>query len=305
MTLTELRYIVALAKIKNFGRAAEQCFVSQPTLSVAVKKLEDRLNVSLFERGKNQVNITDIGQRIVQQAQRVLDEVAVLQQIADSTQHPLSQPLRIGAIYTVGPYLFPKLIAQVKQLAPELPLIVEENYTANLQQKLNNGELDAIIIALPFGDENIRTIALYDEPFDVVIPPQHAWQAKTAVAPDDFADETLLLLSEGNCFRDQVIAACPACAVPKQAKTPADRMLEGSSLETIRQMVSRGLGVSVFPRSSIQQAYMDKQLIGVKPFTQPEPYRQIAIAYHQHFSRPQAIEWLVKAVKLATPITEE
>tara|TARA_R110000868_G_scaffold10639_3_gene51584 strand:- start:1369 stop:2277 length:909 start_codon:yes stop_codon:yes gene_type:complete len=299
MTLTELRYIVAVAQTKNFGKAAQKCFVSQPTLSVAVKKLEEQLGVAIFERDKNSVRITEVGEGIVTQAQKVLEEADRIKVIANAGQDQLSQPLRVGAIYTVGPYLFPDLIPALKQAAPDLPLIIEENYTARLSEKLHNGELDAIIIALPFKEAGIKTEALYDEKFDVVMPTDHKWKTKKAIQPEDFAGETVLLLGEGNCFRDEVIAACPACAVPKQAQTQAEKMLEGSSLETIRYMVVNGLGVSVFPRSAISEHCRSHKLITVKPFAKPEPYRQIALAYRDSFPRPEAIELLSTVIKTA------
>ena len=170
MTLTELRYVVTLARERHFGRAAERCHVSQPTLSVAVKKLEEELGISLFERSKSSIRVTEVGQRIIDQAQTVLDQVGVIKDLAQDGKNQLNSPLKVGAIYTIGPYLFPHLLPELRRAAPEMPLIIEENYTANLRQKLRHSELDAIIIALPFDEPEMFTLTLYDEPLLVLLP---------------------------------------------------------------------------------------------------------------------------------------
>lgn len=174
MTLTELRYIVTLAQERHFGRAAERCFVSQPTLSVAVKKLEEELGVALFERSKSSVQVTPLGEKIVAQAQRVLEQSSVIKELANAGKDQLSSPLRIGAIYTIGPYLFPHLIPALTRSAPQMPLYIEESFTANLRRKLRSGELDAIIVALPFTETDVVTKPLYEEHFEVLMPADHA-----------------------------------------------------------------------------------------------------------------------------------
>ncbi len=295
MTLTELKYIVTLAQEQHFGRAAKKCFVSQPTLSVAIKKFEESLDVIIFERRKNKVQITDIGQKIVQQAQQVLESAEKIKQLAKADHNPLQQTLRMGAIHTVGPYLFPHLIPAINKLAPDLSLIIEENYTAKLREKLANGELDIIIIALPFSSRQVKVLPIYRENFDVIIPAGHAWKNKKVISPDDFIDESVLLLGEGNCFRDQVLQACPTCALHAEPETRSEKMVVGSSLETIRYMVATGLGVSVLPRSATQQAYKNK-LVLTKPFRKPEPFRDIALAYRESFTRPAVLDLLTQAI---------
>ena len=208
MTLTELRYIVAVAREKHFGRAAEKCFVSQPTLSVAIKKLEDELGVALFERAANEVRVTAVGNRVIEQAQRVLEEASAIKQIAAAGKDELVGPLRFGAIYTVGPYVTPQLIPLLKKRAPEMPLLIQENYTAKLGEMLKNGDIDLILLSEPFGEPGIVTQAVYDEPFRVVMPASHDWAKKARIATADLCSETLLLLSSGNCFRDQVLQTC-------------------------------------------------------------------------------------------------
>lgn len=301
MTLTELKYIVALAREKNFNRAAEKCFVSQPTLSIAIKKLEDSLNVTIFERNKNQVTVTSVGKEIIQQAQKTLEEAEKIKFIAQAGQNQLTEKLSIGAIHTVGPYLFPQLIAELRQLAPDLPLVIEENFTANLVEKVTNGLLDAAIVALPFKNPGLSTVSVYREPFEIITPKDHAWRNKKTIAPKDFEDQTVLLLGEGNCFRDQVLRACPACALPAEAKNHAEKMLEGSSLETIRYMVASGMGISVMPRMATQRHGVSDNLIEVKAFANPVPEREIAIAYRESFPRPDAIQLLATAIKACLP----
>src|SRR5690554_2069218 len=242
MTLTELRYVVTLARERHFGRAAERCHVSQPTLSVAVKKLEDELGVPLFERSKSSIRVTETGQRIVAQAQRVLDQVGVIRDMAQDGKNQLSSPLKVGAIYTIGPYLFPHLLPELHRAAPEMPLYIEENYTGHLRQKLRQSELDAIIVALPFEEPEVVTMPLYDEPFVILLPGGHKLAKEKALTAEQLAGEQLLLLGPGHCFRDQVLESCPPLVetVTERATNGSGPSLvtEGSSLETIRHMVA-------------------------------------------------------------------
>ena len=294
MSLTELRYIVAVARERHFGRAAEQCFVSQPTLSVAIKKLEDELGVILFERNRNEVTVTPTGARIVEQAQRVLEETAAIRQIAAQGKDELAAPLRVGAIYTVGPYLLPQLIPVLHKRAPQMPLLLQENFTVRLAELLKHGDLDVIILSLPFADTGIATQALYDEPFRVVLPAAHAWSRKTKIPAGQLCNETLLLLGAGNCFRDQVLQTCPR--LNRSAASNIQQTLEGSSLETIRQMVASGAGITVLPSTAADAKAAASPLIAVRPFTAPQPSRRIALAWRNSFPRPQAVEALRLAV---------
>lgn len=294
MTLTELRYIVAVARERHFGRAAEKCFVSQPTLSVAVKKLEDELGVALFERNSSEVTVTPLGVRIVAQAQRVLEESAAIKEIASAGKDQLATPLRVGAIYTVGPYLFPQLIPAVRKVAAKMPLLLQENYTAKLGALLKAGEVDVVILSLPYADAGIVTRALYDEPFRVLLPSKHAWHAKKAIAADQLCSETLLLLGAGNCFRDQVMQTCARAS--RAQSSHIQQALEGSSLETIRQMVASGLGLTVMPASSMPKEVSRKSLLAYRPFEKPQPTRRVALVWRRSFTRTPAIDLLRDAV---------
>jgi LysR family hydrogen peroxide-inducible transcriptional activator len=287
MTLTELRYIVAVSQKNHFGKAAQACFVSQPTLSIAIKKLEEELGVRLFERSsKNEIRITEIGQQVVNQAYIVLQEAQILIEIAQQGKDPLSGQFKLGVIYTIGPYLLPSLIPILRKTAPNLKLIIEENFTANLFQSLKQGALDAIIISYPFDEPGIETAALYSEPFVVALPRNHEWKDLERIPPGDLASQDLMLLGAGHCFRDQVIKACPDCMSGDSELT---RTLEGGSLETIRHMVAAGTGITVLPRTSILPSQKNESLIITKPFAKPTPSRTVAIAWRKHYPRKEAI----------------
>lgn len=289
MTLNELRFIVAVAQERNFRRAAEKSFISQPALSLAIQKLEEELGLKIFERGKGEISITPIGNAIVEQAQRVLEEANHIREIAAHGQNQLTAPLRIGIIYSVGPYLLPNLIPTLKKIAPAMPLDVEENITANLDTLLRNGKLDVIVIALPFGDANILTRSLYDEPFDVVVNTDHRWANRRSIKAHELAEENVLLLDSGHCFSNQVVEACPDLNRKK-----ADSQ-HGTSLETIRNMVASGLGITVLPASANSERYRSS-LLKIIPFSKPVPSRRIALAWRKSFARTKAIEALVQAV---------
>ena len=286
MTLTELRYIVAVARERHFGRAAEASFVSQPTLSVAVKKLEEELGVPLFERGPGEITITPAGQKIVAQAQRVLEEASRIKELAAAGRDPLAGPLRLGAIYTIGPYLLPKLIPILRKSAPAMQLHIQENFTHRLADALKNGEVDVILIALPFDEPGIETRAVYDEPFFVAVPKGHPWETRKRVTSEELSKESLLLLGEGHCFRDQVLEFC---------HTTRTRAIEGGSLETIRQMVASGVGITVLPGTSVS-GNPSNDLIRVLPFGRPQPSRRVGLAWRRSYPRPEAIEALRKAI---------
>ena len=290
MTLTELKYVVALAQERHFGRAAQKCFVTQPTLSLALAKLEDELGVRLFERNKNEVLVTPMGAGIVEQARRVLDEAGKIASLAKGAQDQLAGALRLGVIPTIGPYLLPELVPILRKRAPDMPLMIEENFTGSLVPLLRDGEIDVALIALPFAVPGVKTRALYEEPFSVVVPEGHAWAKKKRVRPDELTGESLLVLNAGHCFREQVLEACPG-----QANTASPEGRSGSSLETIRNMVASGLGVSVLPDTALQPRYANR-LVKVIPFTEPAPSRKVAIAWRTSFSRPKAVEAVARAV---------
>lgn len=297
MTLTELKYIVALAQEKHFGKAARACFVSQPTLSVGIKKLESELNITLFERNKNEVRITKEAEAIIEQAQTILEETEKLKRLAAGGNNQLHGPLKIGAIFTIGPYLLPNLIPRLKKLAPEMPLIVEEDYTANLREKLTTGKLDLIIISLPFQEANIVTKPIYDENFLVLLPTEHKLAKKKIIKPEMIRGENVLLLGEGHCFREQVLEYCPQCIEKNtQSIGIASSAVEGSSLETIRMMVASGLGITILPERAADAKHVNKKLLAVRPFAAPAPNRTIALAWRSSFPRPKVIDIVSKAL---------
>jgi len=286
MTLTEMRYIVALARERHFGKAAEACHVSQPTLSVALKKVEGQLGSALFERTASDVRITALGERIVAQAKRVLEEAVRLDEIADSTGDPLSGQLRVGIIYSIAPYLLPQFIPAVHQQAPNMPLFLKEDFTGNLIPALKAGELDVIVIALPFSEPGLVAQAVYEEPFRVVVPAAHAWSQRTAIPAAELDGQNLLLLGQGNCFRDQVLESCPRLTAPDGLANS----LEGGSLETIRYMVASGAGIAVMPSTAADPLIDKEPLVKVLSFAGTQPSRTVGLVWRVTFPRPQAID---------------
>src|SRR5690606_37391273 len=297
MTLTELKYIVAVARERHFGRAAEACFVSQPTLSVAIRKLEEELGVVLFERGGAEVGITPIGLRVVAQAQRILEEGANLREIARQGQDPLEGPLRVGVIYTVGPYLLPHLVPAQIRSTPQMPLLLQENYTTRLLELLRQGEIDCAILALPLPDTGHAQCALYDEPFYVALPHTHHWTDNNLIDSAKLKEETMLLLCAGHCFRDQVLEVCPELSRFSASSEGIQRTFEGSSLETIRHMVAAGIGITVMPASALGVHGEESQFLRFVPFKPPVPDRRVVLVWRKSFPRLAAIEALVQAVR--------
>jgi LysR family hydrogen peroxide-inducible transcriptional activator len=294
MTLNELRYLVAVAHERSFGRAAQRCFVSQPALSVAIQKLEEELGARLFERGKTEVTVTPVGERIVEQAHKVLEEAARIRDIAQAGRNQLVGPFHLGAIYTIAPYLLPDLIPALSERAPQMPLEIEENLTDQLEVALKSGRIDAAIIALPFQPPGVTTDFLYEEPFQVVVPQRHRWAKRRTIEPSELSGEHTILLNVGHCFRDQVLEACPEL---NRGDAPVTRT---NSLETIRNMVASGLGVSVLPRDALTPKYHSKLVVPV-PFARPVPTRRIALAYRKSFPRPAAIAAIRDAVAACRP----
>jgi LysR family hydrogen peroxide-inducible transcriptional activator len=296
MTLTELRYIVAVAAERHFGRAAERCFVSQPSLSASVKKLEEELGVQIFERGKGEVLVTPAGEQVLAQARRALDEAERVKAVAKQGANPLKGVLRLGVIHTVAPYLLPELVVALKAMAPDMPLDIEENLTANLDQMLREGLIDVAILALPYSAPGVQVTPLYEEAFRVIVPAKHPWARRKSVAAGELAKENLLLLNIGHCFRDQVVDACQEFA----RATPSGK--QGNSLETIRNMVASGMGVSVLPATALTPNY-SSPLVKAIDFAPPRPTRRVVAACRETFPRLAVVKLLAQAVtKLRLPI---
>lgn len=291
MTLTEMRYVAALARERHFGRAAEACHVSQPTLSVAIKKVEGRLGTILFERNAADVRLTPVGERIVVQVRRVLEESLKLNEIAAQGRDPLTGMLRLGVIYTVAPYLLPQLIPALHRHAPNMPLFLKEDFTANLLLSLKSGALDVIVIALPLEEQGLVERPVYDEPFRVVVPMDHPWAHRKEIFANEMEGQNVLLLGQGNCFRDQVLEACPKLS----AVSDRGDALEGGSLETVRYMVASGAGVAVMP-STAADPWGAQKVVEVIEFADTSPKRQIGLAWRNTFPRTQAIDAIGAAI---------
>lgn len=290
MTFTELRYIVAVAQDRHFGRASERCCVTQPALSLAIQKLEDELGTMIFERRKGQISLTALGEQIVHQAQRVLEEADQIPVIAAQGHDQLAGALRFGAIATVGPYILPDLVPLLHKLAPLMPLEIEENLTLHLLGMLKSGKLDVIMIALPLDEPGIVTRALYDEPFKALVPVGHSWQNKKAIDSRQLGSEKVLLPHAGHCFRQQVLDTCPELS---RSDTEG---WQGNSLETIRQMVASGLGITVLPCSALTSKYESKRLVAID-LAKPVPGRRIGLAWRRGFTRPQVVDVMCDAVR--------
>jgi len=294
MTLTELKYVLAVARERHFGRAADACHVSQPTLSVAIKKLEEELGVMLFERGGGgEITVTPAGEQVAEEASRIFELVDGIKDVAAAARDQLEGPLRLGAIYTIAPYLLPALIPELHRSVPTMPLMLEENFTRVLTDKLRKGELDVIILATPVEEPGLLALPIYDEPFLVALPGEHPWRKKKQISSADLEAETLLLLGSGHCFRDQVLQACPAL---NRSASGLAKTLESSSLETIRHMVASGVGLTVLPCTAARLHSHSEELLALRPFKPPLPSRQVSIAWRKNFPRPKAIEAVRQAV---------
>ena len=323
MTLTELKYIVAVAREKHFGKAADACHVSQPTLSLAIKKLEEELELKLFERSASEVTVTPLGSEVVLQAQSVLEQAANIKEIAKRGKDPLAGALRLGVIYTIGPYLLPDLVRNVIAKTPQMPLMLQENFTVKLLELLRTGELDCAILAEPFPDTNLAIAPLYDEPFLVAMPSNHPFTKQASVTVDQIKAETMLLLGTGHCFRDHVLEVCPEFARFSSDTAGIRKSFEGSSLETIKHMVSAGMGITLVPRLSVPASALPKTvsgtlktgksrtlnavkhqpedaLVSYRPITDDKranpPMRRVVLAWRRSFTRYEAIAALRNAI---------
>ncbi len=307
MTLTELKYIVAVARERHFGKAADACFVSQPTLSVAVKKLEEELDVKLFERSANEITVTALGEEIVRQAQSVLEQAANIKDIAKRGKDPLAGALKLGVIYTIAPYLLPDLVRQVITHLPQMPLMLQENFTVKLLEMLRTGEIDCAILAEPFPDAGLAVAPLYDEPFFAAVPSQHPLAKLSSVTTEALKNETMLLLGSGHCFRDHVLEVCPEFARFSSDAEGIRKSFEGSSLETIKHMVAAGMGITLVPRLSVPSQALqpskrrrDDDFVKYLPVQDdkgvPPPTRRVVLAWRRSFTRYEAIAALRNAV---------
>lgn len=298
MTLQELRYLVALADKGHFAHAAQACHVGQPTLSTQLRKLEEDLGVTLFERSQHQsLHATPIGDEIIERARLALDVVQQIRGLARRGRNPMDGPLRLGVIPTLGPYLIPHLLPALRRSFPQLRLYVREDVTARLLERLRQGRLDALLLATPVRGADVETMALFNETFVVALPKDHALAAKALVSPRDLAGETVLLLEEGHCMRDQVLAICGGTALDEHEE------LKATSVETLRQMTAAGVGCALLPRLAAVPgtgSILDGML-QIRPFAPPGPARKIGLAWRHSHPCARTVQSLGELIRANLP----
>jgi LysR family hydrogen peroxide-inducible transcriptional activator len=293
MNLRDLQYLVALAETGHFGEAAARCHVSQPTLSAQIKKLEEYLGVPLFERQPRKVSLTEAGRRIVERARRITREAEDIRELARASRDPLSGKLRVGLIPTIAPYLLPRVAVKLHRKLPKLSLMLYEYQTAVLLQKLNDGELDLAILALPADTGGLETRSLFAESFVVAMPRKHALAARKRLKPADLAGEKILLLEEGHCLRDQALEVCGTVAISEEQDFRA------TSLETLRQMVASGLGITLLPRLAAEGPIAGARGLEFRPFAPPPPSRMVGAAWRKSTTREAAIQAVCDVIRSA------
>jgi LysR family hydrogen peroxide-inducible transcriptional activator len=300
MTLTELRYIVALAQEQHFGRAAERCHVSQPTLSIAVKKLEEELGV-LFERGKTRILPTPLGMKIVAMAAKVLEQAAAIKDVAEADKGQLEGPIALGTLPTIGPYLLPQFIPLLQETTNKLSLYVEEGGIADLAGKLRNGDLDALLVTTPFAEADVVVQPLFDEPFVLLLPSDHRLASKVRIEATDLRADELLLLGEGDSLREQILAAFPHLDPHKESGAAVRTFTQGATLETLRHMVASHLGITILPQTAAEAPFYSAGQLVIRPFASPSPRRTLALSWRASFPRHKAIDILRKTIEASSP----
>ncbi|MCU0974694.1 MAG: LysR substrate-binding domain-containing protein [Steroidobacteraceae bacterium] len=290
MNLRDLRYLVALADTLHFGKAAEVCHVSQPTLSAQIKKLEEYLGTPLLERRPRHVTLTDTGQQVVDRARRLLKEADDIREVARSERDPLSGRLKVGLIPTIAPYLLPRVAPRIRRSLPRLSLMLYEYQTEPLLERVREGELDLAILALPADTAGLETRTLFAEAFMVAMPARHKLTARKRIRPSDLAGEHLLLLEDGHCLRDQALEVCSTTGAAE------DTDFRATSLETLRQMVAAGLGITLLPRLAAEGAYAAARGLTTRPFAPPTPQRMVGAAWRPSSTRLQAIDAVCRVI---------
>jgi LysR family hydrogen peroxide-inducible transcriptional activator len=295
LKLKDLRYLVALADQRHFGRAAARCFVSQPTLSAQLKKLEQALGVQLIERAPNNVSLTAVGEEIVVRARRMLEASDEVVGLARTHQDPLGGRLRVALLPTIGPYLLPQLAPRIRKALPRLELHLYEYQTVPMLEKLHAGELDLGILALPVELEGLESRALYREEFLLAAPERHPLAAQERVRVSELRDAKLLLLEEGHCLRDQALEVCSRIGLRDSQDFRA------TSLETLRQMVAAGAGVTLLPELAGRGAYRSGHGVALRPFVRPAPARQVGAVWRKTTPRRAAIDAVTELIRQHAP----
>jgi len=290
LNLRDLKYLIALADLRHFGKAADACFVSQPTLSTQVRKLEEELGVTLVERAPRKVMLTPTGQDVVQRARRIVADVEQMREAARRSKDPESGSLRLGVFPTLAPYLLPHVVPQLRERFPQLELLLVEEKSDVLLQRLREGRLDAALLALPVHDEQLHAEFLFDEPFMLAAPQGHELARRTSLRIDELSDETLLLLEDGHCLRDQALDVCRLSGAQEKSGFRA------TSLETLRQMVAAGVGVTLLPALSVRAPIVQPANIRLVPFDAPAPSRRIALVWRKSSAMEAFLQQLADAI---------
>lgn len=292
MNIRDLRYFLAAAELEHFGQAANQCYVSQPTLSGQIKKLEEQLGVALFERNNRRVMLTECGRRVAHSARRILMEIDTINDVAQSCQDPMAGKFALGSFPTLATYIFPALVPKVRASMPGLRLILVEEKTASLVDKLRHGELDAALLALPVNDDFLMSQKLFDDEFYLAVPPKHPLTRFKKVDQHLLRKHKLLLLEEGHCLRDQALEVCRLHGLNEELDFKA------TGMETLRQMVKAGTGITFVPRVAMQA---DEPDIRYLPFEAPAPTRTIGLVWRKTSARTHVIDQLLKDLSLIQP----
>lgn len=300
MNLRDLKYIIAVADTHHFGKAAERCFVSQPTLSGQIKKLEQQLGVAIFERTNRAVTVTPIGEKILQHARVIMEQSDSIEQLAQSYRDPLAGPLRVGAIPTLSPYLIPLILMPLKQTCPQMTLVLSEETTEVLLRRLENHEIDAALLATPVNETEFDVIPLFDEPFWIAHPRDHPFYLKEKITRADLKRTKLLLLSEGHCLADQVM---DLCQVNSRESYPEFADLRASSLETLLQLVGAGFGSTLVPALAMRGSWTSGSGVVARELEFKNAYRRVSLVFRKSFPRQQALRTFGDVVASRLPNT--
>lgn len=299
MTLQELKYLVALADYGHFGRAAEACFITQSTLSTQIKKLEEFLGVTLFDRSLKRVSPTPVGQEILAVARNIVEDSERIRELARHVQNPMSRTLHLGVIPTLGPYYLPHALTLVHRKHPGLRLLLREEITPQILDHLVDGKLDAGLLALPVNDDSLRVEPLFYEPFFAALPAGHSLARRDVLKVSELMNEKLLLLDEGHCLRDQALDVCGTGNIGREE-------VRATSLETLRQMVGMGLGVTLLPALAVGAGpRASRKTVEIRPFRKPVPGRTIGLAWRKRAPFPETFERLAATFKATLPTEVE
>lgn len=291
MNIRDLQYLVTLADLKHFGRAAEACFVSQPTLSTQIRKLEDELGVQIFERAPRKVLLTEVGKELVERAKMVLRDVEQIREVAKRTKDPHSGSVRLGVFPTLGPYLLPHIVPPIHQQFPNLELLLFEEKTEELMRQLAEGRLDAALLALPLDDDSMQVETLFEEPFVMALPSEHELNSQQQINLQDIANETVLLLEDGHCLRDQALEVCQLAGASEK------REFRATSLETLRQMVAASVGITLLPCLAVKPPIAATQNLKLIPFEDPAPSRTIGLVWRRSSALGPFLTELAQVIK--------